>query len=308
MRTTLGLFACTLLLGACDDPSKEPQRIENNRVLGARVEPLADPTRASLLPGEAARVRWLVADPRPARPLGWALGVCPAIPVSGGLPRCGGPFFTHAISLEPRAEEPEFELVVPSRAELGTFVDLVVLGVICADGQPSSVDSSCVGPGVEATRVDFYLRVPVAGEPNHNPSLADAELSWDGTPWTAPTSELFGQTDCTLATEDVPRVGRGSTGHAIRATVADGDREALTSANALDPRRETLALSHFSTAGKLARPESILEPTDATNTMAVSWDAPEAAANEGTLTRFYFVTRDLRGGVDWTERVVCVEP
>jgi hypothetical protein len=308
VRANLGLCACAFLLGACDEPIKEPQRIENHRVLGARVEPLADPTRASLLPGETARVRWLVADPQPARPLGWAFGVCPAIGVSSGLPRCGGPFIAEAISAEPRAEEPEFELVVPTREELGTFAELVVLGVICADGQPSSADSSCAGPGVEATRVDFYLRVPAAGEPNHNPSLADAELSWDGMPWTAPTSELLSQTDCALATEDVPRVGRGSTGHAIRAAVADGDREALSSANALDPHRETLALSHFATAGELARPVSILEPTDATNTLAVTWDAPETAPSEGTLARFYFVARDLRGGVDWTERVVCVEP
>ena len=308
MRARLGLVVGALLFGACDEPIKEPQRIENNRVLGARVEPLADPTRASLLPGETARVRWLVADPKPARPLGWAFGVCPAIPVSSGLPRCGGPLFAQAISAEPRAEEPAFELVVPTREELGTFTELVVLGVICADGQPASVDSSCTGPGVEMTRVDFYLHVLDAGEPNHNPSLANAELSWDGAPWTIPPSELLGQTDCTLASEDVPHVRPGSLGHAIRATFADGDREPVSSENALDPRRETLALSHFSTAGELVRPESILEPTDATNTLAVTWDAPETAATEGTLARFYLVARDLRGGVDWTERVVCIEP
>ena len=308
MRARPGLIAGALLIGACDEPIKEPQRIENHRVLGARVEPLAEPTRASLLPGESARVRWLVADPRPARPLGWAFAVCPAIPVSSGLPLCGAPFFAQATSAEPRAEEPAFELVVPTRAELGTFTELVVLGVICADGQPASVDSSCTGPGVEMTRVDFYLHVPAAGEPNHNPSFASVELSWDGAPWTIPLRELLGQTDCTLAGEDVPRVHPGSVGHAIRATFADADREPLSSENALDPRRELLALSHFSTAGELARPESILEPADATNTLAVTWDAPETAIAGGALVRFYFVARDLRGGVDWTERVVCVEP
>jgi hypothetical protein len=308
MRAKLGLMAGALLFAGCDQPIKEPQRIENNRVLGARVEPLDDPTRASLLPGETARIRWLVTDPKPARPLGWAFGVCPAVPVSSGLPRCGAPLFAQAISREPRAAEPAFELVVPAREKLGAFTELVVLGVICADGQPASSDSPCAGPGVETTRVDFYLHVLGAGDPNHNPSLAHAELYWNGTPWTLPPSELVDQTDCSLASEDVPRVRPGSVGHAIRATFADADREPLSSENALDPRRETLALSHFSTAGELARPQSILDPTDATNTLAVTWDSPETAATAGTLARFYFVARDLRGGVDWTERVVCVEP
>jgi hypothetical protein len=308
MRAKLGLMAAALLFAGCDEPIKQPQRIENNRVLGARVEPLDDPTRASLLPGETARIRWLVADPKPARALGWAFGVCPAVPVSSGLPRCGAPLFAQAISREPRTEEPVFELSVPTRAELGAFTQLVVLGIICAGGQPASIDSPCMGPGMEATRVDFYLHVPATGDPNHNPSLAQAELSWNGAPWTLPPSELLDKTDCSLVSQDVPRVRTGSVGHAIRATFADADREPLSSENTLDPGRETLALSHFSTAGELARPVSILEPTDATNTLAVTWDAPETAATQGTLTRFYFVARDLRGGVDWTERAVCVEP
>jgi hypothetical protein len=308
MRTTCGLIAWVLVLGACDDPIKEPQRIENNRVLGARVEPIADPTRASLVPGEAVRLRWLVADPKPVRALGWAFGVCPAIRVSSGLPRCGAPFFAEAVSDAPAPREPGFEFVVPTRAELMGFEELVVLGIICADAQPTAFDGSCAGPGVESSRVDFYLEVPAAGAPNKNPSLSKAEFTWNGSPWLESPRQLLAEADCTLVGEQAPRVGLGSKGHAIQLTVADGDRELLSPAYSLGPRRETLALSHFSTAGELARPYSVLEPTNPTNAVAVTWDAPAATADAGTLVRFYFVARDLRGGVDWTERVVCVEP
>ncbi len=307
-HTQLAILVSILATSACDDPLKEPQRIEQNRVLGARVEALADSTRASLLPGESARIRWLVADPQPVRRLGWAFGVCPAVMVSSGLPRCGGPVFAQAISSEPRPVEPSFELAVPPPESLGGFEQLVILGVICADGQPATPARGCAGAGVESTLVDFYVSLASTGEPNHNPSLASAELSWDGAPWTAPPAELLAEASCTGAPSDVPRVGRGSKGHAVRIILAESDREPLASANPLDPPRETLSLSHFATGGELERAYSILEPSSALAPVDVTWDAPATALTEGSLVRFYFVVRDLRGGVDWTERVVCVEP
>ena len=35
---------------------------------------------------------------------------------------------------------------------------------------------------------------------------------------------------------------------------------------------------------------------------------PDQASEEGTIVRFYFVARDDRGGVDWTERALCLVP
>ena len=76
--------------------------------------------------------------------------------------------------------------------------------------------------------------------------------------------------------------------------------------------RESLQISQFTTAGKLKSQFSFVEATDenATTTVDVTWDAPEAAEVQATgeAVTFTFVVRDDRGGTDWTTRVLCVTP
>jgi hypothetical protein len=110
--TALSFLVLAAPLSGCDDPIKEPQSIENSRVLGARVEAAGEPTRAEIAPGETATVNWLVADPAPLRPLAWAFAICPARDVSAGLPQCAGPVFFETVSPEPRTDAPEFTFTV----------------------------------------------------------------------------------------------------------------------------------------------------------------------------------------------------
>ncbi len=63
------------------------------------------------------------------------------------------------------------------------------------------------------------------------------------------------------------------------------------------------------TAGELDRPFSVIAPDDEREEPTVDLDwTPPAASDEGRSERFYFVTRDRRGGADWTMRQVCVTP
>ena len=108
----------------------------------------------------------------------------------------------------------------------------------------------------------------------------------------------------------------GSKGHVIGSTTEGSDREAYTvmmgDPPVAIPARESLQISRFTTSGKLKSQFSFVEAADqnATTTVDVAWDAPEA--NEvpaaGEAVTFTFVVRDDRGGADWTTRTLCVTP
>jgi hypothetical protein len=113
-----------------------------------------------------------------------------------------------------------------------------------------------------------------------------------------------------------PRVTAGSKGHVIGDTTESSDREPYTIVTGDPPvaasTRESLQISQFTTAGKLKSQFSFVEATDenATTTVDVTWDAPEAALvpAAGAAVTFTFVVRDDRGGADWTTRTLCVTP
>jgi hypothetical protein len=46
----------------------------------------------------------------------------------------------------------------------------------------------------------------------------------------------------------------------------------------------------------------VIEPSDSELTAKLTWKAPTSAGP----AYFYFVVRDMRGGVSWLERSVCV--
>jgi hypothetical protein len=309
--TVLSLSGLIVPLSGCDEPIKEPQLIENSRVLGARIEAAGEPGRAELAPGETATVRWWVADPRPLRPLTWVFGVCPAEAATSGLPQCGGPIFFETVSPEPEEGAPEFTFTVLSASELSGFRRLVILGVICAEGTLTVAGSpwqaECSGPNAERSLVSLYVKLSVGGEPNHNPELGNAEVLWDGVPWPEPSDSILESLDCQALPEEVPRVRAASAGHLLQITVAAADREPLVAASELDPTQETVGLYHFVTAGELERPYSILDP-GAPDLVEVGWKAPASVPAEGLLVRFYLVERDFRGGEDFEARAVCVVP
>jgi hypothetical protein len=108
-------------------------------------------------------------------------------------------------------------------------------------------------------------------------------------------------------------VAAGTEDHIIGNTTDGTDREAYTivlgDPPIPTPTRERLQISQFTTAGKLKSQFSFIEATDERpqTTVDVTWDAPKTdQVPPSGIVMFTFVTRDERGGADWTTRAVCV--
>jgi hypothetical protein len=280
------------LLGtACDDALTRVDLVANLRVLGARVEVEGDPDRASPAPGETASIRWLVADPRPDPALGWAFAICEAAPPGGNLPSCGADPFVTAAADVPVTGEPRIDFTVPSETVAQA---LAVFGVVCPDSEPTFDDGEfdCAGPGGRLVSLDFGLETATSS--NRNPVLVPDALTLDGT-------SVPAGTDC-LA---LPSVAAGSS-HTLVLTLNETDRDAVEQLTSADPPKETLQVSHFTSAGALERAFTVFEASDKNLTAHVVWRAPKSPPPSG-FVRLFFVVRDLRGGSDWIERAICVE-
>jgi hypothetical protein len=284
----LVLLGAPILLGGCGDLLKKPQIVQEPRVIAARAEVVGDPGRATPAPGESLRVRWRVVAPEVDPEVGFSFWLCAAEPSSDGRTRCAEAPFA-----EPRADvalpgEPMFEAPVP---DLGDAHEIAVLGVLCAGGAPAAGSISVCASG---RALDAQLRVLIQrdGFTNLNPSFAGAEVRFDDAIWPESTA-----TDCA---PDLVVVGT-STHHRVAVTPAPGDREPLS-----DGSRETLLVSHLSDTGELDRAESVIE--GGAKEITVGWKSPATALAPGRVARFFLALRDLRGGVDFIERRVCVVP
>jgi hypothetical protein len=293
---TTALIALFLLAAGCGDPLTPPWLIEKPRVLGARVEATAEPARPWLRPGEEAVVRWLVAGPDGAPPMGWAFAVC----LPDGRDGCGTP-----LGQMTGEGAPELTFTVPPAEVLGPAGKLLVVGAFCEGGAPVTPPAA---PGCQGQVTPVLVTLPVllerGPESNHNPSLAAATFTIDGAGWP-------GGTDCAA----LPRIAANDVERSITFALA-GQRETyLSTANPAGvptPRRESIQLSHFATAGKLPRQLSFIDSKDERDPadVSVKWTPPAAAEvpAAGLLVRFFFVARDLRGGLDWQSRALCVTP
>jgi hypothetical protein len=299
-----GALACF----ACGDPLAFAQDIESTRVLGARLELADDPTRAWPRPGEAATLRWLVADPRPAPPLGWTLSACVGTPTARGVPTCRDPAFTSQSSAGLAEAPPVLAFTMPDAGELGGTDRVLVTGAICADAEPVVSTplerTSCDG---DLSLVAFDVGIERNGAANRQPTLSDELITLDGVEWLEPDAALLASEGCSNGAADpgLPTVSSGSNDHRITISLSPDDREGVPGLGG--PSFETLQLSHFSSAGRLTRPISIVEADAPVAELAVGWKAPGSAA-AARVVRFYFVVRDLRGGVDWALRTLCLVP
>jgi hypothetical protein len=289
----LGLLAGSLALG-CDEPLKSVELVVEPRVLGGRVEVVGDPSRAAPAPGETATVSFLVASPELEQSLGFAFAVCAAAPQQGGRSTCAGEPFARISSDDGQAAVAGLSFDVP--ADLDPSGRLALHGIICPDGSPSADGASCDGadPG---TPVTLELELLRDNDVNTNPELQPDAIAFDDAPW-AELPAAAG--DC--AGLGFPEVPIGSK-HDIAVQLDEGDRDRLPRPSQLDPSRESLQLSHFATAGDLARAfETIAWDSDQL-ARRVSWTAPKQPG----LVRFWLVLRDFRGGGAFAERAVCVQ-
>jgi hypothetical protein len=304
------LLLLGLLMGGCG-PSFDPASLVNTtRVIGARVEVDGVPDRATPKPGETATVTWLVTSPQATPPLAWAFAVCVPGTVAG-KPALGCASTPIAI-FEGTDSVPRLTISVPAAAALGTASALVVYGEICSGGgamptfDPQDGLPRCTDGG--GTTVSVSVPLQFGDEPNHNPT-ADRAFTLDGQPW---ASLPVGADPCGVG----PRVSAGTSDHLIGTTTEGSDREPYTAVlgdpPVPTPVRESLQISHFTTAGKLKSQFSFVESADGnTQTpVAVKWNAPRSAdvPAAGLPVTMTFVVRDNRGGTDWTTRVVCVGP
>ncbi|MFW5925158.1 MAG: hypothetical protein ACOCV4_03270 [Myxococcota bacterium] len=316
------LLPCLVLLWAgCIDELEPAWLIEDNRVLGARVEVRDDPSRAWPAPGETVDVTWRVVDPDEPAPLTWAFAWCPAAPVSFGTPFCIDD--AEPTLLPPQAEpdtaEPSFALEVPAAGDLEGATSILLLGLVCADGtieldparlmDPDALANACQGEGAKGTPVTLTLPLAIDGASNANPQL-DA-LSFRGTPWPAPPQEVLqaSRSGCP-ADASLPEVEAGGSAVSIGLRVPSTSLEtfeAVDDGGRTETRVEELQVAHFTTGGELERLFTFIED-EADPAAEVSWEPPseDGLVADRELVRFHFVVSDGRAGATFATRALCV--
>jgi len=130
------IAAATTALAACDDSIHRGWLVDRTRVLGARTFAVADPDRASLDPGEAGRVEWLVAAPEGTPALAWSFVACVAPEGNFPEPKCETAVLASG-SGAATGEIIAMDLDVPPAAALGNATELLVLAAFCAAGAPA---------------------------------------------------------------------------------------------------------------------------------------------------------------------------
>jgi hypothetical protein len=283
------IMSCSCL-AACDEPLSPVELVTGVRVLGARAEVAGDPGRASPRAGESVGVRFLVASPEPDPPLSWALGACVGAASVSGLGACLEPPFATTLQRQRVPSVPALAFTVPT---VDSISEVVVFGAVCGDGEVLETADGWSCPGSDfGSRVSLSLAI---GTENRHPSLEAESIFLDGAIWPA----LVLDAPCQ------PLLKAGSR-HVLSIRISADDRDALEQQTEIDPAYERLTLTHVTTDGDLERPFSLLEPQALPDALDVSWTAP--ARSELLPVRFWFVLRDGRGGADFVERSVCVEP
>jgi hypothetical protein len=287
-RLVLLAAALTTMLVGCDQSFVKGWQIDRTRVLGARVEAEAEPSRASIAPGEPLRIRWLVGAPGGPVPLAWSWVAC--APVLGHFPeaRCERPVVASGAGASAAGEPIELALRAPAIEE----PELLVLVAFCSGSaapslEPTAFTASC--PFGDPLLASVRVRLAAAG-PNANPEIGPGAILLDGAPMPPPA----------VACDAAPVVRPGSA-HPLVFRFTPEQREPT----------ETLIVSHVVAAGELDRQYTALEPDEpAPKDGAVEWRAPldPPPPPEGRLEEIFFVLRDGRGGAAFARRTVCVRP
>ncbi|HEX2660288.1 MAG TPA: hypothetical protein VHU40_18530 [Polyangia bacterium] len=294
---TIGLGALMLL--GCGGDLPEATRLERTRVLGARVKVAADPGRADAQAGEAATVEWILAAPRAPGALAWSFGLCTAIDGT-----CEG---ATAMAAEGNGAPVMVPFTMPS--PIDDVRRPLMLGAICEGGAPGVGGDGLptCGAGTTSANVARFQLPDATG--NRHPQFGDDAIEFEGTPWTAhatgdagaPCDEASG---LPVVTADVDKE------HRFRVITDANDRESYTPAGATAPALEALQMSSFSTEGELSGQYTAVEPTDTRPDADLSgkWTTPAAkdVPPAGLTVHFHFVLRDGRGGLDITDRALCV--
>ncbi|MBX3209982.1 MAG: hypothetical protein KF764_33440 [Labilithrix sp.] len=294
------------LAGGCSDYDPKGWLVDRTRVIGARTEASADPTRASLEPGERASVTWLVVNPASTPRLAWAFAACAPPGGNYAASRCDGAVLASGSGTSD-GELATMAFDTPSLAATGDAKELLLLAAFCEGGAPAldarAFAATCAGGGaalLAATRV----RLAAAG-PNRNPAIGADTIRLGDQP--LPEARFSISSGACTGTPDAPVVQAGAK---VKLHYRFDDREREVAPDA-PGGREGLLLSHLVTSGELERQYSSLDPGEpASKDVSVELSAPgaEAVGADGRLIRLFFVLRDDRGATGFAVRSVCVRP
>jgi len=301
-----------LLAAGCSNDLPLASVLERTRVIGARVEVASDPGRAEVAPGESATVEWIVTGPAAPTSLDWAFALCTTAANGATCKDAPQPIATGS------GQPVVAPFTAPDAATLGTDFLPMMLGEVCADGtlgfDPNTQLGTCTGAGASGTSANFVVPVtPDGATPNRHPVLANDVVQLGGVDWDPATATATAGDACD-ATTGLPVVSATATGQdAVKQEiriVSDGDdRETYTPAGATTAQLEELQISNFTTTGKFESSYAAIFSTDTRPDadVIVKWEPPAAAdlSGGGEVVMFYFVVRDLRGGLDWTSRALC---
>lgn len=301
------LFISTLLAltaVACGDPLKDAQRIEELRVLGARVDIDGEPGRATPAAGESASVEWLLADPSGLPPLAiWHMLVCVAESNAFGVPFCRDEPLHSVEQTEPSDTVPAISFTVPDAEALGDATKLAVLAIFCDSGTielGTDLESTTCTGAQTVQKASFDVMLAGDDTSNENPYLDDAVLELDGAPWEADSATV----DC--SSDDARRLPADGREHEVTLALGENVRE-IKPPELEEMEPESLQISHLSTVGEFENRFSGVDPDDTQLTIEVPWKAP-GELESSVPSSFYFVVRDDRGGVSWLTRTLCVDP
>jgi hypothetical protein len=313
--SAIAIGALAFCTSACGDPLVAPELVQGNRVLGARVEADADPGRASVAPTQAATLRWFVVSPDGPPMLNWAVNLCVAEPVSRGLPICAAPSFARYTSATASSDEPRIEFMMADEQSLRGAAQVTANAVFCSSGEPllgavdtDPTDARCPLASEEPLLATLGVVVSRDATSNENPSFQAVRVSLDQASWSEWSEPGAAASPCVSLSETVPRVKADGGAHEISLTFADNLSEPIATVSSHSASHETIQLSHFVTAGDLARAFSTVDFAKLPAQVSVTWSAPTKVPADGQLVRFFFVLRDGRGGVDWSIRALCVTP
>jgi hypothetical protein len=281
----------------CDEPLSSVELIDKTRIVAARVEVAGEPSRAAPLAGESVEVRLLVLAPAPDPELAFAMRACVAVDSRWDAALCASESLATASSLDPVVGAPVLRFDAPADA-VGDE-RLAVFASVCParESLPSEDSRHCSGGGetLDAT-LDFAM--DDGRHPNSNPSFTSVLL--DGTELPAESATTA---DCSMLTN----VRRGSR-HTLRVELDESSRDPLPAETGADTGRESLLVSYFIDQGDLDHAFSSIQSTAAIARGSAVWTAPGHVGDSPRLARFFVVARDGRGGSDFVERRICVEP
>jgi hypothetical protein len=274
-----GLWLGSWILLACEEPLEPAQRIDEPRLLGVRVS--TERGEASLVPGEPARVEFLLASPEGPLAARIAYRWCEAAGSARGVPYCAEEPWAEGVT---DADANALSVLVP--ATLRPNTRLALLGAACVRGEPilaeRPLNDHCSGA---SPPLRFSFDAWTLGDDLHpNPDLSGLLVGVEGD--TIELRDAGNAPSCDGAT---------------RTLAADQEYAFEIELGAAALAAKPLQISHFSTQGQFARQYSFVNPQQPPR-VSLTWQAPATAGP----VKQYLVVRDGAGGVSWATWNVCV--